>query len=170
MVAIIVSGLRDDIARSDVGLVLGNKVELDGTPSPRLRARLDRTLELFRGGFFPSIIVSGGTGKEGFDEAAVMRDYLISHGVPASAVITESHGDTTFASAVNTARIAKERGFKSVFVVTQYFHVPRARLALRNCNITDIHSAHARFFEWGDFLSVPRDTIGYGSYLFRHRE
>lgn len=52
MLAIVVSGLRDDIARSDVALVLGNKVELDGTPSPRLRARLDRTLELFRAGFF----------------------------------------------------------------------------------------------------------------------
>jgi vancomycin permeability regulator SanA len=170
MLAIVVSGLRDDIARSDVALVLGNKVELDGTPSPRLRARLDRTLELFRAGFFPSIIVSGGTGKEGFDEAAVMRDYLIAHGVPASAMITDSHGETTFASAVNTARIAKEHGFKSVFTVTQYFHVPRARLALRRCNITEIHSAHARFFEWRDIFSVPRDTVGYGSYLFRHHE
>ena len=170
MLTIIVSGLRDDIVSSDVALVLGNKVELDGTPSARLCARLDRTAELFRAGFFPSIIVSGGTGKEGFDEAAVMRDYLISHGVPASAVITDSHGDTTFASAVNTARIATERGFKSVFVVTQYFHVPRARLALRNCNITEIHSAHARFFEWRDIFSIPRDTIGYGSYLFRHHD
>ena len=170
MLAIIVSGLRDDIADSDVALVLGNKVELDGTPSKRLRARLDRTLELFRDGFFPSIIVSGGTGKEGFDEAAVMRDYLVSHGVPASQVITDSHGDTTFASAVNTARIAKEHGFKSVFVVSQYFHVPRARLALEHCNITEVHSAHARFFEWRDVFSVPRDTIGYGSYLFRRHD
>jgi uncharacterized SAM-binding protein YcdF (DUF218 family) len=85
-------------------------------------------------------------------------------------MITDSHGETTFASAVNTARIAKEHGFKSVFTVTQYFHVPRARLALRRCNITEIHSAHARFFEWRDIFSVPRDTVGYGSYLFRHHE
>lgn len=170
MLVIVASGLRDDIVRSDVALVLGNKVELDGTPSPRLRARLDRTLELFRDGYFPSIIVSGGTGKEGFDEAAVMRDYLIAHGVPTSAVITDSHGDTTFASAVNTARMAKERGFKSVFAVTQYFHVPRARLALRNCKIAEVHSAHARYFGWGDLFYVPRDTIGYASYFFRHHE
>lgn len=170
MLAIVVTGLRDDIARSDVGLVLGNKVELDGTPSPRLRARLDRTLELFRDGFFPSIIVSGGFGKEGFDEATVMRDYLVTHGVPSSSVIADSHGDTTFASAVNTARIAKEHGFKSVLVVSQYFHVPRARLALRRCKISEVHSAHAHFLEWRDVFSVPRDTIGYGSYLFRSHE
>ncbi len=170
MLAIIVSGLRDDIAHADVGLVLGNKVELDGTPSPRLRARLDRTLDLFHGGYFPSVIVSGGFGKEGYDEAAVMADYLVSHGVPAAQVILDSHGDTTFASAVNTARISKERGFKSVFVVSQYFHIPRARLALTRCHITEIHSAHAHFFEWRDMFSVPRDTAGYASYYFRHRE
>ena len=170
MFAIIASGLRDDIAHADVGLVLGNKVELDGTPSPRLRARLDRTLELFLDGFFPSIIVSGGFGKEGYDEAAVMRDYLVSHGVPDSQVVLDSHGDTTFASAVNTARLAKEQGFKSVFVVSQYFHIPRARLALGHCHVAEIHSAHAHFFEWRDIFSVPRDTVGYVSYFFRRHE
>lgn len=170
MLTLVVCGLRDDLVHSDVALVLGNKVELDGTPSPRLRARLDRTLELFRAGYFPFIIVSGGTGKEGFDEAAVMRNYLIAHGVPASAVITDSHGNTTFASAVNTARIAKEHGFKSVLAVTQYFHIPRSRLALRRCDIAEIHSAHARYFGWGDLFYVPRDTIGYASYWFRRAE
>ena len=170
MLAIVVSGLRDDIGHADVGLVLGNKVELDGTPSPRLRARLERTLELFRAGYFSHIIVSGGFGKEGYDEATVMRDWLVSHGVPSAQVILDSHGDTTFASAVHTARIAKERGFKSVFVVSQYFHIPRARLALSRCHIGEIHSAHAHFFEWGDFISVPRDTVGYASYLLRRFE
>ena len=167
MIAIVVCGLRDDIAHADVALVLGNKIELDGTPSPRLRARLDRTLELFRAGYFPSIIVSGGVGKEGYDEAAVMRDYLVSLGVPAGQIIVDSHGDTTFASAVNTARITKERGFKSVLVVSQYFHIPRSRLALKRCNLTEVHSAHAHFFEWRDIFSIPRDTIGYASYFFR---
>ena len=93
--AIVVSGLRDDIANADAALVLGSKVELDGTPSPRLRARLDRTLELFLAGNFPQIIVSGGIGKEGYDEAAVMRDYLIARGVPSDRIIVDSLGDTT---------------------------------------------------------------------------
>ena len=31
-------GLRDDLRKADVALVLGNKVQVDGTPSPRLRA------------------------------------------------------------------------------------------------------------------------------------
>src|SRR5580704_13458675 len=81
-VVLVVSGLCDDLGKADVGLVLGSKVESDGTPSARLRARLDRTLELYRAGYFPAVIVSGGIGKEGYDEAAVMRDYLVARGVP----------------------------------------------------------------------------------------
>ncbi|MEO6788189.1 MAG: YdcF family protein [Chthoniobacteraceae bacterium] len=167
---IVASGLRDDIAHADVALVLGSKVELDGTPSVRLRARLDRTLELFRDGYFPSIIVSGGLGKEGYDEATVMREYLVSHGVSAAQVILDSHGDTTFASAENTARILKEQNFKSVFVVSQYFHIPRARLALSRCHVAVVHSAHAHFFEWRDIYSAARETVGFASYLLRSHD
>ena len=96
---LVVAGLRDDIGKADAALVLGCKVELDGTPSTRLRARLDRTLELYQAGHFPKIITSGGVGKEGFDEAAVMRDYLVARGVPTEHIIVDSDGTTTFASA-----------------------------------------------------------------------
>src|SRR5262245_47660290 len=64
---LVLVGLHEEIGKADVALVLGSKVELDGTPSARLRARLDRTLELYRAGNFPKIITSGGLGKEGFD-------------------------------------------------------------------------------------------------------
>ena len=167
--ALALSGLRDDTAHADVALVLGSKVELDGTPSPRLRARLERTAELFRAGLFPMIIGSGGIGKEGFDEAAVMRDWLVMHGVPAERIILDSHGDTTFASAQNTARIAAGRKFASVFVVSQYFHIARSRLALSRCGITTVSSAHARYFELRDVYSSARETVGYVSYLLRRR-
>ena len=73
---LVTAGLRDQLGKADIALVLGSKVELDGKPSTRLRARLDRTLELYRAGYFPAIIASGGLGKERFDEAVVMRDYL----------------------------------------------------------------------------------------------
>ena len=164
---LVVAGLRDDLRRADVALVLGNSVQLDGTPSPRLRARLDRTFELYRSGYFPAVIVSGGRGREGYDEAVVMRDYLVSRGIPASRIIVDGGGVTTLASARNAARIARQRRMRSVFVVSQYFHLPRARLALRRCGFETIHSAHARFFELRDLYSSPRELVAYVSYLFR---
>ena len=165
---LVVAGFRDDLGKTDVALVLGSKVELDGKPSPGLQARLDRTLELYRAGWFPEIVVSGGLGKEGFDEAAVMADYLVVHGVPRERVIQDGAGNTTFDSAVNLRRLARERNWKSVFVVTQYFHVPRSRLAVGEVGFREVHSAHARIIEVRDLYSVPREVAGYVSYWFRH--
>ena len=83
-VLITVLGLYDDLGQADVGLVLGARGERNGRPSPPLRARLRKAAQLYRAGYFPDVIVSGGIGKEGYDESIVMRDYLTEHGVPAS--------------------------------------------------------------------------------------
>ncbi len=166
-VILVVAGLHDDPGKADIGLVLGSKVELDGTPSPRLRARLDKALELFRAGYYPLVIASGGVGKEGHDEAAVMRDYLVAHGMPADRVIVDSGGVTTYASAKNTLQILRDRKLKSVFAVSQYFHLPRTRLALRQFGITEVHSAHAAYFEIRDLYSAPRELVGYLKYSVR---
>lgn len=167
---LVVAGLRDDLVAADVGLVLGSKVEFNGQPSARLAARLDRALELYRLGYFPYVITSGGFGKEGYDEAVVMRDYLVARGVPVDRVIVDGLGDNTFASAKNTRRIARERNFRSVMVVTQYFHISRSRLALRRFQIAEIHSAHARIYEVRDVTSSIREAVAYVAYLFRRYE
>lgn len=44
--------------KSTTALVLGNKVELDGRPSDRLQARLDRTVSLYQSNLIQKIIVS----------------------------------------------------------------------------------------------------------------
>ncbi len=98
------------------------------------------------------------------DEAAVMRDYLMAKGVPASAILVDSAGVTTQATARNCATLMALHGFKSVTVVTQYFHVPRTRLALRRHGISAIGSAHAHFFELRDFYSIAREVAALPAY------
>ncbi len=164
-----VAGMSDDLRPSDVGIVLGSKVELSGQPSARLAARLDRGASLYSEGVFKRLIVSGGTGVEGFDEAAVMRDYLLRKGVPGKAIIVDSGGATTEASAVNCAALMRAHGFKSVTIVTQYFHVPRTRLALRANGIARIHSAHARYFELRDLYSITREVAALPVYWLKPR-
>jgi vancomycin permeability regulator SanA len=85
--ALVLAGLNDKLAPADVIVVPGNTIMPDGTPSPRLQARLDVALKQFQERRAPRILVSGATGKEGFDEAASMARYLVKHGVPASAII-----------------------------------------------------------------------------------
>lgn len=162
--ALVVQGMSDDIHEADVAVVLGNTVNPDGTPSHRLAARLDRALELHQRGMFKSIIVSGGLGREGFDEAVVMRDYLTKRGVAIDNIIVDSLGLTTAATAQNTAAIVRAHHWSSVLVVSQYFHIPRCRLALSQAGVNPVYAAHAHYFELRDLYSIAREVIGYAAY------
>lgn len=164
---IVADGLRDDIHPADVAIVLGNTVERDGRPSARLRARLDKAVELYRGGLFQHVIVSGGVGVEGFNEAEVMKSYLISQGVPEDCIIADGEGLTTSLTARNAAQVMKERGWQSALVISQYFHISRTRLAVESYGVRPVYSAHAEYFELRDVYSIAREVIGYGSYLTR---
>lgn len=161
------AGMADDLRPSDVGVVLGSKVELNGQPSARLAARLDRSVSLYTAGVFRHIIVSGGTGVEGFDETAVMRDYLVGKGVPVAAILVDSVGATTEATAKNCASLMAAHGFKRVTVVTQYFHVPRTRLALQRYGVSSIGSAHAPYVELRDLYSIVREVAALPAYWLK---
>lgn len=164
---IVADGLTDDIHAADVAIVPGNTVERDGRPSARLSARLDQTVALYRRGLFTAVIVSGGLGSEGFDEAEVMKRYLMENGVPEGNVYVDSGGATTRLTAVNASRMMRENGWRSAMVITQYFHVPRTRLALKRSGIAPVFSAHAPYFELRDVYSIPREVVGYTAYLLR---
>ncbi len=161
------SGCHDDLQHVDVALIPGNTVDSNGVPSARLKARLDKAVELFQEGYFSFIIVSGGTGKEGYPEGDAMRDYLTKMGVPVSGILVDNTGVTTGASARNTSRLMKSRNLRSVLVVSQYFHVPRSKLALRKAGIGEVHGAHARFFEMRDLYSIAREVPAYAKYLLK---
>lgn len=165
--AIVGDGLSDHLAKADVAVILGNQILASGRPSARLQARLDRGLELYRKGWAKCVIVSGGRGREGFEEAVVMRDDLARRGVPPGKIILDRDGIDTWHTARNTARIMKERGLKSAVVVTQYFHISRSRLALRRFGVAPVYSAHARYFELRDLYSTAREVLGYVYYRFR---
>ena len=164
---IVADGLRDDIRPADVAIVLGNTVERDGRPSARLRARLDKAVELCGDGLFGHVIVSGGVGAEGFNEAEVMKAYLVSQGLPEGFIIADGEGATTSLTARNAAQLMKEQRWQSALVISQYFHIPRTRLAVESYGVRPVYSAHAEYFELRDVYSIAREVVGYGAYLMR---
>lgn len=166
-VLIAADGLTDDIHIADVAIVLGNTVERDGRPSARLQARLNKAVELYREGMFSYIIVSGGIGVEGFDEADIMKRYLVDHEVPDSCIIADSNGTTTYQTAQNAAQIMKEKQWHSALIITQYFHISRTKLAVESFGISPAYTAHANYFELRDVYSLVREVIGYVKYLVR---
>lgn len=161
---IIHDGLKDELNIVDVGIVLGNKVELSGVPSMRLKARLDRTVELYRKNYFDHIIVSGGIGKEGYDEAVVMKDYLVTKGIPGDIIILDHEGYNTFLTAQNSKEIMLHNNFDTAMVISQYFHITRTKLAFKKLGLS-VYSAHARIFEIRDIYSYAREFAGFYKYL-----
>lgn len=161
---ILTDGLVDDVRHSDVGVIFGSQVDRDGQPSARLRARLDRGLALYHDGSITHLLVSGGIGQEGYDEATVMRNYLNAHGIPLDRILVDHHGDTTDATAGNAARMMRSRGMRRAIVVTQFFHVPRARMALASRGMQTPGSAHAFFLELRDVYSMFREEAALVTY------
>jgi vancomycin permeability regulator SanA len=164
---ILVEGIADNPHSADVGVVLGNKVEPDGQPSPMLKARLDQTVKLYRLNYFPRIIVSGGVGREGYNEPSAMRHYLEAAGVPSSAIDEDAGGINTWQTARNTAHYLKEHHLGSVLVISQYFHLPRCRLAFAKFGIGPVYTSHAPYWSIRDFYSLTREIAGWVVYDLR---
>lgn len=154
-------GLRDTARPADALLVLGNAVQPDGQPSDRLRARLDKALALYRAGLARKIVVSGGLGGEGHYEGLAMGRYLIAQGVPRPAIIIDDLGRSTWASAQNFARIARQRHFRSVIAVSQFYHLPRTRYLLQRAGGFQVYTAPADYFELRDAYSLVREFPAY---------
>lgn len=122
----IVEGSREyEITKKyDAIVVLGASVHSDGTPSNMLADRLRGAVELYKRGAAPKIVVSGDCSvEEDYDEVASMKRYCVENGVPASDIITDGKGYSTYETMYN---VVKEMGIKSVIVVTQKYHTYRA--------------------------------------------
>ncbi|MGB8645179.1 MAG: YdcF family protein, partial [Anaerolineae bacterium] len=161
-------GLHDRLAPADLAVVLGNKVEQNGQPSWGLQTRLDKALQLYQNQTVKKILVSGGMGHEGFDEAEVMRLYLQARGVPAASIIADHQGDDTYLTAQHTRDLMRQEGLDSIVIVTHYYHIARTRLAMERFGIQKIYTAHAdAFFELSNLLNIGREFLAFYYYWIR---
>jgi vancomycin permeability regulator SanA len=164
---ILYDGLFDDIGRADVAVIFGSKVDENGQASERLKARLNGGIRIYRLGLIKKIIVSGGKGKEGFEEADVMKAYLLNANIPAYDIISDQQGYTTYETAINSAAIMRAHNYRSALIVTQYFHISRSKLALKKAGVPLVYSVHVPFFELRDIFSIPREVFAFYYYSFR---
>jgi len=114
----------DQTAQSDAIGVLG-AAEYDGTPSPVFRARLDHARELYDRGIAPLIITLGGTNQDVYSEGAVGRDYLVSLGIPESAIIAETESRNTEEQAHRMDVLAQTNNLRRLVVVSDGTHMFR---------------------------------------------
>jgi uncharacterized SAM-binding protein YcdF (DUF218 family) len=153
----------DEARPADVIVVLG-AAEYWGKPSPILKARLDHALELFNQQFAPRIITTGGHGLGSeFSEAAVAREYLSKHGVPAELISIEDAGESTMQSAAAVAEIMDRMKMTSCIVVSDGYHIHRIKNILEEQGIKVFGSPRepGNAGPWARGWLYARESLGY---------
>jgi uncharacterized SAM-binding protein YcdF (DUF218 family) len=118
---------KNHFKNADAIVVLG-AAQFNGKPSEVYKARLDEALTLYRDDRAGIVIVSGGK-KPGdrVTEATAGADYLIKRGVYDQNILREVSATNTWQELESIAEIAKNHNIKKVIIVSDGFHLARAR-------------------------------------------
>lgn len=165
-------GTTDYRRPADAAVVFGARVYASGVPSPLLRDRIDTAVGLYRAGLVPILVMSGGDGADGFNEAVVMRGAAIAGGVPAEAVVVDPAGVSTEATVANVARlvasgeVALPRG--QLIAVSQAYHLPRVQVAFASSGIDVLTVPAVDPEPIGEMpILIGREVLAFWSYELR---
>lgn len=127
-------GRRDRPLGAGVAVVLGAKVFQDGTPSDALVRRALRAAEWQRaaGG---QLLLSGGSRDARCSEAEALRRLLASRGIAATSLHLEEASLSTADNAWQCARWLQSREVRGAEVITDRFHLLRARQLFRGAGV-----------------------------------
>ena len=107
----------------EVALVLGASVRRSGKLSAMLQDRVMTAVELYRAGKVKKLLMSGDNSRDGYNESSAMRKAALSAGVDPDDVVRDFAGFRTYDSVYRARDLW---GVRSMVIVTQRFHLPRA--------------------------------------------
>lgn len=163
-----IGGTRYDATRGDAVLVLGARVHTDGRPSGALE---DRTLEACRawtaGPAGRPIVLSGGhDAGASVSEPEAMARLCRDQGVPDEVLVLDDEGATSADTVTFIRRLARERGWTSVLVVSHDYHLARLQWALRSAGLRAYVVPCRETHTWpGKPLAVAREVAAFLAYL-----
>lgn len=128
------------------------------------------------------VLLAGGDGERQAHalrlmESGVAPVLVVSHGTecagrPYEVVCFMPQPDRTQGEARGAARIARERGWRSLVVVTSTYHVSRSRMLFRRCFDGEVRVVGARphtLRGYPGVRSVVREWLGFGHALIAER-
>lgn len=110
-----------------VVVVLGNRMNNDGSMTQLSQRRLQATMRFVSAFNADKIILSGGVAnkKANRSEAAAMYEYLVNNGIAEDKLICEDQSTTTEENAKYSVPIAAKLGATEVTVITSNEHMSR---------------------------------------------
>lgn len=130
----------EKIPDANAVVVLGEWFEMnkDGKAIPSLESKMRAigALELFEKGKAKKIIISGSGRRKGVSAettvADVMKEYLVSRGIPENAIVTEGTSMNTAEGLENVLALLDKEDIKKILLETNEYHLPRARQLFEN--------------------------------------
>ncbi|MHB9095716.1 MAG: SanA/YdcF family protein [Eubacteriales bacterium] len=109
--------------QAEAAIILGARVYESGGVSQVLADRLETGIELYKKGKVKKLLLTGDHGQKSYDEVNQMRIYALRRGIPEGDIFMDHAGFSTYDSMYRARDVFR---VKSVLVVTQDFHLPRA--------------------------------------------
>ncbi|WP_447731094.1 YdcF family protein [Pseudoxanthomonas suwonensis] len=128
-------GHRDDAQPADAIIVLG-AAAYDARPSPVFEERIRHGLNLYRAGYAPVLLFTGGYGTGArFAESQVAQRYAVRQGIPEDAILIETSSRTTLQNLVEARELMRERRLRRAIIVSDPLHMARALRLCRQLGI-----------------------------------
>ena len=129
-------GRIDRAQVADVIVVLGAGLRANNQPGPALIRRSAHAALLWQRGYAPIVVCSGGNpGSRARSAAAACAELLQADGVPQSVIILEEQSRSTEENAVYSRVLMLEKGWQTAIVVSDSYHLFRARRLFTNQGI-----------------------------------
>jgi vancomycin permeability regulator SanA len=165
-------GTTDYRRPADAALIFGARVYANGQPSELLANRIRTGVELYREGLVPMLVMTGGDGADGWNEAEAMRLVAIADGVPADAVVIDGSGVNTEASVADVTRLVADGSVPlphgTLITVSQAYHLPRVQLAFAAGGIDVLTvPAHDPKFIVEMPILIGREVLAFWAYDLR---
>lgn len=123
-------GSQDLAQPADAIVILGARVNADGSPSSDLLSRTFHGIDLYNAGLAPVVICAGGVGGDRLSAGAVACRYAAEElGLPADRALfaQEGNASTTADEAAKVSAIMRANGWRSAILVSHPLHLFRAK-------------------------------------------
>ena len=146
-----------------VGLVFGAGLDSQGGPSAVLYDRVATGVALYQAGKVDKLLMSGDNSSPSYSEVAAMRRTAVDLGVPASDIVLDYAGFSTFDSCYRARDVF---GLRAVTLVTNGYHLPRALYVCSGLGVEAVGVAAdrrtyaaIRFWTMREWVALPAAWI-----------
>jgi uncharacterized SAM-binding protein YcdF (DUF218 family) len=163
---------RPPTGKVDLAVVLGGRLNDDGTASVELADRVKAATNMYKRGQVKHILLSGAIEKVAsnrpreLSELAAMRTVCLAEGVPEDTFSIDPVGVNTKATAFNTREFMRARGYSSVVAVSTDYHLYRTHLSFAWVGV-QVFTLASQPLEWrcADPRYTLRDMVGIVVYV-----